>query len=211
MKTIVCYGDSNTYGAKPVDCCRHPADVRWTGRLQMLLGQEYRVVEEGCNGRTTVYKAPGEEWKCGLGYLRPCLNSHKPVDMVVMMLGTNDLKKLFHVSAKEISEGAERLVREIYDFADQKQGFRPKVILVSPPEIGAEIEHSCFSGSFDGTAIVRSKEFPKYYREVAERNGCIFFDAAKVVKASKEDCLHLTAEEHAKLAEALCACVKENF
>lgn len=211
MKTIVCYGDSNTYGCNPVDCSRHPRDVRWTGRLQSLLGEEYTVIEEGCNGRTTIYKEPIDGWKSGLEYLKPCLNSHKPVDMVVMMLGTNDLKTMFHATVKEIAAGAERLVQEIYDFADQKQEFRPQIVLVSPPEIGPDINNSAFRVSFDETAIVRSKEFAKYYREVAKRNGCIFFDAAKVVKASKEDSLHLMAEEHAKLAEALAVCIKENF
>jgi len=89
MKTILCYGDSNTYGYNPVTGGRWPEDIRWTGRLQQLLGDEYKVIEEGCNGRTTMYKAPGEGWKSGLEYLKPCLNSHKPVDAVVMMLGTN--------------------------------------------------------------------------------------------------------------------------
>ena len=95
MKTILCYGDSNTYGYNPVTGGRWSEDIRWTGRLQQLLGDEYKVIEEGCNGRTTMYKAPGEGWKSGLEYLKPCLNSHKPVDAVVMMLGTNDLKMDF--------------------------------------------------------------------------------------------------------------------
>ena len=82
MKTILCYGDSNTYGYNPVTGGRWPEDIRWTGRLQQLLGDEYKVIEEGCNGRTTMYKAPGEGWKSGLEYLKPCLNSHKPVDAV---------------------------------------------------------------------------------------------------------------------------------
>ena len=66
MKTILCYGDSNTYGYNPVTGGRWPEDIRWTGRLQQLLGDEYKVIEEGCNGRTTMYKAPGEGWKSGL-------------------------------------------------------------------------------------------------------------------------------------------------
>lgn len=211
VKTILCYGDSNTYGYYPVNGERLPKSIRWTGRLQMLLGEDYTVIEEGCNGRTTVYKEPIDVWKCGLEYLKPCLNSHKPVDAVVMMLGTNDLKTMFHAGVREISEGAERLVQEIYDFAGQKQSFRPQVILVSPPEIGADICSSSFRDSFDETAIDRSKEFPKYYREVAERNGCVFLDAAKVVAPSKEDSLHLMPEEHAKLAEALYTCIKEKL
>ncbi len=202
MKTIVCFGDSNTYGHNPLDGTRYPKDIRWTGRLQQLLGEEYAVIEEGCNGRTTVFDDP-EGWKKGLGYLKPCLNSHKPVDIVIMMLGSNDLKTIFHANAIQIALGAERLVQEIYDFADAKQEFRPKVVLVSPPEVGPDICHSPFGYAFDETAVSRSKEFPRYYREVARRNNCIFLNAAEYVKPSDEDSLHLMPEEHKKLAEGL--------
>lgn len=208
MKTVLCYGDSNTYGFNPLNGMRYPKDVRWTGRLQALLGRDYTVIEEGCNGRTTVFDDPVDGWKNGLGYLKPCLNSHKPVDIVIMMLGSNDLKDVFAADAGEIAKGAERLVMEIYDFADDKQGFRPDIILVSPPQIGAGICRSSFNYAFGETAIARSKEFPKYYREVAERNHCVFFDAAEHVKASEADSLHLMPEEHGKLAAGLLQCVK---
>ena len=98
MKTILCYGDSNTYGYNPSNGFRYPENVRWTGRLQSALGEGYKIIEEGCNGRTTIFDDPLEGWKNGLGYLRPCLNSHKPVDIVIMMLGSNDLKETFHAS-----------------------------------------------------------------------------------------------------------------
>ena len=110
MTTILCYGDSNTYGYNPVNGLRYPKDVRWTGVLQKLLGEQYAVIEEGCNGRTTVFEDIAEPWKAGLGYLKPCLNTHKPIDFVIMMLGSNDLKRMFHASAKEIADGAEQLV-----------------------------------------------------------------------------------------------------
>ena len=210
MKTILCYGDSKTTGFNPTNGVRYPKDVRWTGRLQKLLGDDYTVIEEGCNGRTTVFDDPVDGWKNGLFYLKPCLNSHKPVDVVIMMLGSNDLKDIFHASAEKISKGAERLVQEIYDFADDKQGFRPVIILVSPPEIGPDICNSSFHYAFDETAIARSKEFHKYYKEVAERNNCIFFDAAEYVKASDVDSLHLMPEEHKKLAEGLFQCMKDS-
>ena len=105
MTTILCYGDSNTYGYNPVNGLRYPKDVRWTGVLQKMLGEEYEVIEEGCNGRTTVFEDAKEPWKAGLGYLRPCLNTHKPIDFVIMMLGSNDLKRMFHASAQEIADG----------------------------------------------------------------------------------------------------------
>ena len=104
MTTILCYGDSNTYGYNPVNGLRYPKDVRWTGVLQKLLGEQYAVIEEGCNGRTTVFEDIAEPWKAGLGYLKPCLNTHKPIDFVIMMLGSNDLKRMFHATAKEIAD-----------------------------------------------------------------------------------------------------------
>ena len=208
METILCYGDSNTYGYNPVNGFRYPEDVRWTGRLKKLLGTDYRVVEEGCNGRTTIFDDPLEGWKNGLGYLRPCLNSHKPVDFVILMLGSNDLKTTFHASTEQIAEGAAQLVDVIQTFTREKQGFEPKIILVSPPEIGEGIRTSSFYGSFDEGAIGRSREFPKWYRKVAEKYHCIFFNAAEYAKASVEDSLHLPPEGHEKLAAGLCEVIR---
>ena len=202
MITVLCYGDSNTYGYNPVNGLRYPKDVRWPGVLQKLLGDGYAVIEEGCNGRTTVFEDVEEPWKAGVGYLRPCLNTHKPIDFVIMMLGSNDLKRMFHASAQEIADGAEALVKIIKQFTKEKQGFVPKVILVSPPEIGKDIAASEFARSFDEDAIIRSKKLPTLYERIAKKYGCIFFDAAKVVESSRVDSLHLMPEAHKKLAEA---------
>ena len=203
MKTILCYGDSNTYGYDPNSGFRYPADVRWPGRLATLLGPNFHVVEEGCNGRTTVFDDPLEGWKNGLGYLKPCLNSHKPVDIVVMMLGSNDLKETFHASPKEIAEGAGVLVETIRNFTMEKQGFIPGIVLISPPEIGEGIADSPFYGSFYENAIARSKEFPRYYKEVANRYGCIFVNAAEYIQPSILDSVHLDPEAHRRLAEVV--------
>ena len=207
MITVLCYGDSNTYGYNPVNGLRYPKDVRWPGVLQKLLGDGYEVIEEGCNGRTTVFEDVEEPWKAGVGYLRPCLNTHKPIDFVIMMLGSNDLKRMFHASAQEIADGAEALVKIIKQFTKEKQGFVPKVILVSPPEIGKDIAASEFARSFDEDAIIRSKKLPTLYEKIAKKYECIFFDAAKVVEASEVDSLHLMPEAHKKLAEAFYNCI----
>ena len=95
MKTILCYGDSNTYGLMPDSPDRYPRDVRWTGILQKKLGEDYYVIEEGLSGRTTLWDDPIEEHKNGKKYLLPCLETHKPLDLVVIMLGTNDLDHMF--------------------------------------------------------------------------------------------------------------------
>ncbi|MBO4910175.1 MAG: SGNH/GDSL hydrolase family protein [Lachnospiraceae bacterium] len=208
MKTVLCYGDSNTYGYIPRIGMRYPKDVRWTGRLQAMLGDEYIIIEEGCSGRTTVYDDPVEGWKNGLSYLKPCIHSHKPIDIVILALGSNDLKETFHASPEDISKGAETLVEEIQGFSREKQGFEPKIILVSPTEIGEGIRTSDFYGCFMENAISRSKELAHYYKNVADRKGCIFFDAAAFVKPSEEDSLHYTPEGHRIMAEKLFEVVK---
>lgn len=207
--TVFCYGDSNTYGFNPVNGLRYPCSVRWTSRLQQILGDKYIVAEEGYNGRTTVHDDPEEGWRNGLKEIRQRLNIHKPVDVVILMLGTNDLKNFFPGTAREIAEHAGIVVKEIQSFAKEVQEFVPKIILASPLEVGAGITESSFCTQFDETAVTRSREFAKYYREVAKHNGCVFFDAAQVAKASPIDSVHLTQEGHAKLAEAFAEVVKK--
>ena len=203
QKAVLCYGDSNTYGYNPSDGLRYPRDVRWTGRLQMLLGDDYRVIEEGCNGRTSVFEDPIEGWKCGLDYLKPCLNSHKPVDLVILMLGSNDLKDVFHASAEDIANGVAQLVKPIQEFTKEKQEKAAEILLVSPAEVAEGITESPFAMSFQWDAVERSRQFPELFRKVAETYGCRFLNAAEYATASKEDSLHFTAEAHIALAEAL--------
>ncbi len=111
MKTILCYGDSNTWGYDPVSEDRYPLAQRWVSVLARELGPEYQVIAEGLNGRTTVWPDPVEgEYKSGKSYLLPCLESHHPIDLVVLMLGTNDLKHRFGLSAWDIARAAGTLV-----------------------------------------------------------------------------------------------------
>ena len=208
MITVLAYGDSNTYGYNPRTGLRYPEDIRWTGLLSSHLGNGYRVIEEGCNGRTTIYDDPIDGWKNGLNYLKPCLHSHKPVDIVVMMLGTNDLKSVFDLSAEQIAEGAGVLVDTIQKFTLEKYGYQPKIVLISPPEIGSGIRTSPFYGSFLEDAIDRSRQFPRYYKEVADRYGCVFFNAAEWIRPSEVDSLHLDPEAHRILAEKLSEVIK---
>ena len=208
MKTILCYGDSNTYGYDPRTGLRYDQHTRWPGHLADLLGENYRVIEEGCNGRTTIFDDPIEGWKNGINYLKPCLNSHKPVDIVIMMLGTNDLKRTFRASVEEIANGVQALLDVLTTFPKEKQGFTPKIILVAPPEIGADMANSPFDRSFDETAITRSKEFARVYQELADKNGCVYLNAAKIVTASKVDSLHLDPKSHKMLAEELAKTVE---
>ena len=211
MKTIMCYGDSNTHGFNPSNGLRYSRHVRWTGILAELLGTEYHVIEEGCNGRTTIYTDPFEPWKNGKFYLKPCLNTHKPIDLVILMLGSNDLKKFFANGAGQAADGAGELVDEILEFLEDKQGYRPQILLVSPIEIGSAVKKSFFKGQFDAAAMERSKEFPEEYARVASEKGVRFFNAAEYAKASDIDGLHMDPENHKKLAEAFYHVITEEI
>ena len=110
-KRVLCFGDSNTWGYNGEDGSRFEEDVRWTGILQQLLGDEYTVIEEGHNGRTTVWDDPIENRLAGLTYLWPCMESQSPFDLIIIMLGTNDTKTYFSRTPQNIADGAARLVR----------------------------------------------------------------------------------------------------
>ena len=122
---------------------------------------------------------PWSHGKNGKFYLKPCLNTHKPIDLVILMLGSNDLKKIFHADAAQAADGAGTLVYEILKFTEQKQGYQPQILLVSPPEIGPAVARSHFRGQFDASAVEQSKAFAAEYARVAAEKGVRFFDAAK--------------------------------
>ena len=203
MKSVVCFGDSNTYGYDPVTGDRFPETVRWTCLLQGLLGDGFKVIEEGLNGRTTVFEDPNDDWKKGVDYIKGILCTHRPVDYLVIMLGSNDMKNIFNASPDAIASGLNEIVQKAEKVMDLKQGYVPKILIVSPPEISADILTGPFSGSFNEAAIDKSRHLAEYYKKVADKHGCMFLDAKLHIKPSKEDGLHLDAEGHKGLAEAI--------
>ena len=208
MRTIMCYGDSNTWGADPETGERFAEDVRWPGVLRSRLGEGYRVVEEGLNGRTTVREDPIEgAHKDGRAYLTPCLETHAPLDLVVLMLGTNDLKERFDASASDIAQGAASLADIIRRSGCGPGGGAPEVLLVSPPPVG---ELTDYVEMFEG-AGEKSARFAGYYEQFAEQQGCHFLDASGVISSSDVDGIHLEAGEHRKLGEAVAVRVGEVF
>ncbi len=205
-RRIVCFGDSNTWGDRPAIGGRFDDDVRWTGRLQALLGDEYSVIEEGQNGRTTVWDDPVENRLAGLTYLWPCMESHHPFELIIIMLGTNDTKYYFGAEAANIARSAGRLV----DMA-QKSNFgpdyrAPQVLLVSPIRIS---NNPVFECSFGAQAERKSQGFSEAFRAEAELFHCHFLDAAEYANPSREDGLHMDAAGHAALAQAMYEKVKE--
>ena len=202
MKHILCFGDSNTFGTDPIHGGRHPDPIRWTGVLQQLLGDDYRVIEEGCGGRTTVFEDEISPGRNGIKSLSTCISSHNPLDLIVIMLGTNDLKKRFQATAWDLGKAMERIIDEIHHFPFEPAYPRPEILVVSPPFIKEGIANSIF-GCFTEEAAVMSHCLSPEYAAVSARKGCHFFDAATAAEASEEDRLHMTAESHRKLAEAL--------
>jgi len=205
MKTILCFGDSNTWGWDPVSQDRYARDDRWTGVLRQTLGDEHLIIEEGLNGRTTVWDDPIEGYKNGQAYLIPCLETHRPLDLVIIMLGTNDLKLRFSVSAFDIANSAGVLVDIVQKSIAGPEGNAPPVLLLAPPPLGKLTE---FAEMFEG-GTAKSKRFSEHYQRVAEEYGCEFLDTAQVIVSSDIDGVHLELTEHRKLGRAVAARVKE--
>jgi lysophospholipase L1-like esterase len=199
VRTVLCYGDSNTWGYDPGTGGRYPREARWPGVLRRELGEGYLVIEEGLNGRTTVWDDPIEGYKNGKTYLIPCLETHKPIDLVITFLGTNDLKMRFSVSAFDIASGAGVLVDVVKQSATGPGGEAPRVLLIAPPPVAKLTQ---FAEMFEG-AEAKSVRFAAHYRRVAAERGCALLDASEVVVSSDLDGIHLEAAEHAKLGKAV--------
>ena len=198
--TILCYGDSNTRGSIPCTFHeRYPRHIRWPGRLQSILGSRYHVIEEGLGGRTTCFDDPQEEGRNGKASLLPCLHSHRPVDLVILMLGTNDLKTRFAASAQAIAENAGSLVKIVQSSQTDQENRNPQMLLVAPPPLSVL---SQFKDEFAG-GEKKSRLFGKLYQKQAEDLGCLFLDAGLVVKSNRLDGFHWDESGHLKFAQAV--------
>jgi lysophospholipase L1-like esterase len=203
---VLCFGDSNTHGERASDfeAGRLPPDLRWTGRLQRLLGDRYAVIEEGLNGRTTDLEYADRPGWNGRAYLLPCLASHQPLDLVVLMLGTNDMKPEFGRTACDIAAALGGLVDDIQRDALNRAGGPPLVLLVSP--VPADDTRPLFeqetAPEFDIRSVQVSRQLAPLLRELAEARGVLFADAATVAEVG-DDGIHLSIDSHRRLAELL--------
>jgi lysophospholipase L1-like esterase len=204
MHEVLCFGDSNTWGYSPAGDGRFPRTVRWTGVLQAQLGDSARVIEEGLNGRTTVWDDPVEGDKNGLRHLPSLLESHAPLDLVVMMLGTNDLKTRFSVPAWDIAASVGRLADIILSSRAGRGDKPPKLLLMSPPPLA---RLSKWVEMLEG-ATEKSRLLAPRYKAVAEERGCAFLDAGSVIRSSDLDGVHFEADAHAALGKAVAAEVR---
>ena len=206
-KHILCLGDSNTHGycADPADCAdggiRFNEDERWTCLLQKALGPDYLVTEEGLSGRTTVFPDPLHESMDALTVLYALLKSHEAVDLLVIMLGTNDTKERLGANAACIAIGMERLVRKAQS-VDCWGDHAPNILIVCPPPIRPEMELAECGEPMGKGCLEKTRELHKYYKKTARLVGAHYLDA-KDCEFNAVDGMHLTRKGHAQLAALL--------
>ncbi|GAA1821480.1 SGNH/GDSL hydrolase family protein [Planosporangium flavigriseum] len=206
-KSILCFGDSLTWGwvpkDPPVPSERYPRQVRWTGVLADQLGAGYTLVEEGLSSRTTTADDPIDPRLNGAKYLPSALASHLPLDLVIVMLGTNDTKAYFGRSAFDIAMGMSLLLKQIASAAGGVDTTYPAPVplVVSPPPLG-EQPNPWFRELFTG-GQAKTRELPRLYKDVADFAGAGFFDAGSVISADGVDGIHLTEQNNRDLGQAL--------
>jgi len=203
MRTVLCYGDSNTHGQMPggTPLDRYAPSERWPGVLRQELGVDWYVIEEGLSGRTTVYDDPIEgDIKNGRTYLRPCLMSHAPLDLVIVMLGTNDLKRRFHQTPSEVAMGMGCIIHDIKELAPGPKGEAPEILVVAPPPMQEDIKE--WAAIFEG-AQEKSHQLGLQLEIIADSLEVHFFDAGTIIESDPADGFHLSASAHETLGKSI--------
>lgn len=207
IQTILCYGDSNTWGRVPRSDKRYPRDVRWPGALQNFLGEKYEVISEGLGGRTLVAVNPEKPQKTGITHLQAILESADPIDLLIIMLGTNDVKSTYKLTPAEI---AGHLLQTI-EFARNVKSLEkiPKILVICPPPVIVPETNDLDERMLPG--LEAFKVLPNLYKEVVQRHDCGFINAGDYISSSKIDGYHLDEESHLKLAKVIGEWIKENI
>lgn len=201
-KHILCYGDSNTWGYCAQTNARYEDDQRWTRLLQQGLGQEYLVLEEGICGRTTVFEDPLDEGLCGIKHLSTVLGTHSPLDLMVVMLGTNDCKARYAATPQNIADGLGRLVRKAQQAAVWKD--KPQILIVAPVVIDQRIvQAQRVSNGMGPGCVEKSRALPPLMEQTAAEMGCHFMDCNPYVQVGTADWMHFDAESQPRFAKAV--------
>lgn len=199
MKQILCFGDSNTYGLVPGTKGRYPWEIRWTGILAEKIKEKgFQIVEEGLCGRTTIFEDKFRYNRKGSEALPMLLESHYPLERVILMLGTNDCKSIYHASPEIIGGGIEKLIRQI-----RKADENIRILLVSPILLEEGVWEREFDPEFSKESVEVSKRLKEVYQKIAERNDCDFLAASDYTRASEADREHLDEKGHRQLAKAI--------
>ena len=199
MKQILCFGDSNTWGYDGESRERLPWGVRWTSLLQEKLNkEEYRVIEEGLCGRTTVFEDPLRDGRKGTALLPTLLETHAQVEVITLMLGTNDCKTVFGASADVIGKGIIRLLDQVQEYAP-----KAKVLLMAPIYLGEKVWQEGYDQDFSPQSVTVSKELETVYERIAAERQIGYLRASDYVQCSEADQEHLNAQEHQIFAQAV--------
>lgn len=209
-KHILCYGDSNTWGYCAATGGRYGDDVRWTRRLQEMLGADYLVAEAGLNGRTTVFEDPLNEGLNGLVHLLPAMSHHCPLDLLVIMLGTNDTKERFAATPRNITDGLRRLVNKAKGLELLFNGGSPRILIVAPIKIDERIYGEPLVAPGMGAGCVeKSHALPALFEALAAELGCDFMDCNPYVSPALGDFMHFDPDSNQRFAVALTDKIKE--
>ena len=198
----MCFGDSNTWGFDPTDGSRYPDTIRWTALLQAKLGDGYQVIEEGLNGRTTVFDYRDRFGKNGKEYLRPAMDSHSPLDLMILYLGNNDTKQEFGNTAAQIADGLEQLIIIAQGHGLDRPSPGMKLIIVAPTLID---DHCLPTDDKLRGGGAKTRDLPPLYRALAAKYGASFVDLSDAVPPSQVDGCHLDPDGHRRIVELLFA------
>lgn len=199
MKNILCFGDSNTYGLIPGTNRRYGWGIRWTSILsERLRTDNYHIIEEGLCGRTTVFDDPLRAGRNGAALLSTILESHSPIDWVLIMLGTNDCKTVYGASAEVIGKGMGRLAEQVKQTVPDA-----KILLLSPIHLGEQVWQEEFDPEFCRESVEVSRALGPVYRKLAEEMEIGYLDASDYAVSSPSDQEHMDKKGHAALAEGI--------
>lgn len=206
MKNILCYGDSITWGSNPANGTRFEFAQTWPGVLQNELGNDFRIIVEALSGRTTCLDSPFFPHKNGREYLPMLLESHSPLDLVIIMLGTNDMISTYNKTAEEAAWGILGLITIVLRSASGIEMKSPKVLVIAPPMIGqmTPFMHLAYVGKAE-----ESKRLGECFKIIAEATGSAFIDSSKIIAAADPDGIHIDAAAHKILGMEVVKKVKE--
>lgn len=198
MKKILCFGDSNTFGFNLQSGKRYDKNTRWTGTLQTLCKDKFKITEAGCNNRTAFMDNPAGVEQTGYKILPEYLK-HEKFDIIILAIGINDLQIFFAPTSEEFKKGLEKLIKITKEFSPNSE-----IILVCPSKLNSEgIKNGIFRYQFDNISVEKSFKLPQIYKSLADKYKCNFIDLNDITEVSALDGLHYLPQSHKKIAESL--------
>lgn len=211
-RTIICFGDSNTWGYDGSTQGRFCHDERWTGFLSNILGDNYYIAEAAKRGRTINSKDSSIGYSRGMDDIIPILKVYRPFSMLIIMLGTNDLNNHFNHNPQEIADDLNTMINKVNTFIDEfTPDAKPPILIVSPSHITTDITHSEFAEFFAEDEIIeKSTKLAPLFKQVAEKQHCLFLDAQAVAETSKWDGIHIAYDSQEPFAQAVAKIIQDN-